>query len=47
MMWQQVQQKVAVLPASAGLAASAALALFCVYNVLAGGNPPKKQTKAA
>lgn len=23
--------------------ASAAIALFCVYNVLAGGNPPKKR----
>jgi hypothetical protein len=28
------------------LAASAALALFCVYNVMAGGNPPPKKKDA-
>ena len=42
-MWQQLQQKAAAaLPAGVSLAASAALALFCAYNVLAGGNPPPK-----
>jgi hypothetical protein len=39
-MWQRVAAGVAPVPSGVMLALSAALALFCVYNVLAGGNPP-------
>jgi hypothetical protein len=45
-MWQQVQAGTHALPSSLLLALSAALALFCLYNVLAGGNPPKKAASA-
>lgn len=38
----KAQAGIAVL-ATGGLAAvSAALCLFCLYNVMAGGNPPRK-----
>lgn len=46
-MYKNTQQKVAVMPSTVLMVVSAVLALFCVYNVLAGGNPPKKKAAAA
>lgn len=43
LMYKNVQAKAAVLPSGILLALSAAAALFCFYNVAAGGNPPKKK----
>jgi hypothetical protein len=39
-MWQRVAAGAAPVPSGILLAVSAALCTFCVYNVLAGGNPP-------
>eukprot|EP00775_Hariotina_reticulata_P005308 gene5308-5543_t len=39
-MWQRVQAGIAPVPSGILLALSAVLAAFCVYNVVAGGNPP-------
>jgi hypothetical protein len=46
-MWQRVAAGATPVPSGIVLAASAALALFCVYNVLAGGNPVRSAPKAA
>eukprot|EP00195_Chlamydomonas_chlamydogama_P016424 CAMPEP_0202902088 /NCGR_PEP_ID=MMETSP1392-20130828/16273_1 /ASSEMBLY_ACC=CAM_ASM_000868 /TAXON_ID=225041 /ORGANISM="Chlamydomonas chlamydogama, Strain SAG 11-48b" /LENGTH=112 /DNA_ID=CAMNT_0049588791 /DNA_START=302 /DNA_END=640 /DNA_ORIENTATION=+ len=40
--WTKVQAGQVVWLTGSVAVASAALALFCVYNILAGGNPPKK-----
>lgn len=42
-MWQRVAASVAPVPSGILLALSAALAAFCLYNVVAGGNPPPSQ----
>lgn len=41
-MYQKVQKGMAVVPSGVILVLSAAMCLFSVYNILAGGNPPKK-----
>jgi len=41
-MWQRVAASLSPVPSGVLLALSGALAAFCVYNVLAGGNPPRK-----
>eukprot|EP00882_Tetradesmus_deserticola_P008934 GHRQ01009424.1.p1 GENE.GHRQ01009424.1~~GHRQ01009424.1.p1 ORF type:complete len:179 (+),score=16.12 GHRQ01009424.1:127-663(+) len=46
-MWQRVQASIAPVPSGILLALSAALAVFCVYNIIAGGNPPPAQKTAA
>ncbi|WIA13385.1 hypothetical protein OEZ85_006965 [Tetradesmus obliquus] len=46
-MWQRVQASVAPVPSGILLALSAALAVFCVYNIIAGGNPPPAQKAPA
>lgn len=45
-MWARVAAGVTPVASALLLAPSAALALFCVYNVLAGGNPPPSGGKA-
>ena len=46
-MWQRIQLGLSpVVVSGILLALSGALALFCVYNVIAGGNPPPKGAKA-
>lgn len=45
-MWQRVQQGVSVVPSAILMSLSAALVAFCLYNVLAGGNPPKTSAAA-
>eukprot|EP00879_Flechtneria_rotunda_P033307 GHRR01036875.1.p1 GENE.GHRR01036875.1~~GHRR01036875.1.p1 ORF type:complete len:212 (+),score=37.46 GHRR01036875.1:295-930(+) len=42
-MWQRVQASVAPVPSGILLALSAALAAFCLYNIVAGGNPPPQK----
>lgn len=44
--WRAVQQRVAPLFMGALLGLSAAMALFLLYNVAAGGNPPRRGTHA-
>ena len=41
-MWLQLRAGVVVWLSGSMLGLSVALALFCTYNVLAGGNPLKK-----
>jgi hypothetical protein len=45
-MWQRVQASVAPVPSGILLALSAALAAFCLYNIIAGGNPPPAQKES-
>ncbi|KAL4422629.1 hypothetical protein ABPG75_008826 [Micractinium tetrahymenae] len=45
--WRAVQQRVAPVFMAGLLGLSAAMALFLVYNVAAGGNPPRRGTHAA
>jgi hypothetical protein len=46
-MWQRVQASVAPVPSGILLALSAALAAFCLYNIIAGGNPPPAQKESS
>lgn len=41
--WQSLQAGVIPWLSGIVLGLSAALSLFCIYNVLAGGNPPKRK----
>jgi hypothetical protein len=45
-MWVRVAVGAAPVPSGILLAVSAALCVFCVYNVLAGGNPPPAKKAA-
>jgi hypothetical protein len=45
-MWQRVQASIAPVPSGILLALSAALAAFCLYNIIAGGNPPPAQKES-
>ncbi|KAL4449028.1 hypothetical protein ABPG77_007745 [Micractinium sp. CCAP 211/92] len=44
--WRAVQQRVAPVFMGALLGLSSAMALFLLYNVAAGGNPPRRGTHA-
>jgi hypothetical protein len=46
-MWQLVVASVAPVPSGILLGLSGALAAFCAYNIIAGGNPPPKKRDAA
>jgi hypothetical protein len=46
-MWGRVAAGATPVPSGIMLALSAALAAFCAYNLLAGGNPPPKAKPAA
>ena len=45
--WQNVQKGVAKVPSILALFLSGALAAFLIYNVAAGGNPPKGEKPLA
>jgi hypothetical protein len=44
--WQRLQAGVVVVPSGVAFALSVAMALFATYNMLAGGNPPKREKPA-
>jgi hypothetical protein len=45
-MYTKVKQGVVTWATGSMTAVSGALALFCIYNILAGGNPPAKKGPA-